>query len=91
MVGSKDDGEGDGTRVFGTADGAPLGIAEGSFVGGKVCGEVGVFDTGGGVGAFDGASVGKTDGKVVGSDVVGSEGIEMPYVVPLQRCTQHLL
>ena len=52
MVGSKDDGEGDGTRVVGTADGAPLGIPEGSFVGGKVCGEVGVFDTGGGVGAF---------------------------------------
>ena len=53
MVGSKDDGEGDGTRVFGTADGAPLGIAEGSFVGGKVCGEVGAFDKGGGVGGFD--------------------------------------
>ena len=52
MVRSKDDGEADGTRVVGTADGAPLGIAEGSFVGGKVCGEVGAFDTGGGVGAF---------------------------------------
>ncbi len=53
MVGSKDVCEGDGTRVFGTADGAPLGIAEGSFVGGNVCGEVGAFDKGGGVGAFD--------------------------------------
>ncbi len=54
MVRSKDGDEGDGTRVVGTADGAPLGIAEGSFVGGKVCGEVGAFDTGDGVGAsFD--------------------------------------
>ena len=79
MVGSKDGGEGGGTRVVGTADGAPLGIAEGSFVGGKVCGEVGAFDTGGGVGAFfDWASVGNADGEVVGSDVVGSEEIEMP-------------
>ncbi len=77
MVGSKDDGEGDGTRVFGTADGAPLGIAESSFVGGKVCGEVGAFDTGVGVGAFDGISVGNTDGELVGSDAIGSEGIEM--------------
>ena len=91
MVGSKDVCEGDGTRVFGTADGAPLGIAEGSFVGGKVCGEVGAFETGGGLGAFDGASVGIADGEVVGSDVVGSEEIEMPYVVPLQRGTQRLL
>ena len=89
MVGSNDDGEGDGTRVVDTADRAPLGIAKGSFVGGKVCGEVGAFDTGGGVGAFDGASVGNADGKVVGSDVVGSAGIEMPYIVPLQRGTQH--
>jgi hypothetical protein len=78
VVRSKDDGEADGTRVVGTADGAPLGIAEGSFVGGKVCGEVGAFETGGGLGAFDGASVGIADGEVVGSDVVDSEGIEMP-------------
>ncbi len=78
MVGSKDGGEGDGTRVVGTADGAPLGIAEGSFVRGKICGEVGAFDTGGGVGPFDGVSVGNTDGEMVGSDRVGSEGIEMP-------------
>ena len=78
MVGSKDDGELDSTRVVGTTDRAPLGVAEGSFVGGKVCGEVGAFDTGGGVGAFDGVSVGNFDGEMVGSDVVGSEGIEMP-------------
>ncbi len=78
MVRSKDDGEADGRRVVGTADGAPLGIAEGSFVGDKVCGKVGTFDTGGGVGAFDGVSVGNTDGKLVGSDMVASEGIEIP-------------
>ena len=77
VVGSKDDGEGDGMRAVGTANGAPLGIAEGSFVGGKVCGEVGAFDTGAGMGAFDGISVGNTDGEVVGSDAIGSEGIEM--------------
>ena len=53
VVRSKDDGEADGRRVVGTADGAPLGIAEGSFVGGKVCGEVGAFDMGSGVGALD--------------------------------------
>ena len=53
MVGSKDDGEGDGRRVVGKTVGAAPGIAEGSFVGGKVCGEVGAFDKGGGVGGFD--------------------------------------
>ena len=73
MVGSKDDGEGDGTRVVDTVD-----RAEGSFVGGQVRGQVGAFDTGGGVGAFHGVSVGNTVGEVVGSDIVGSEGIEMP-------------
>ncbi len=76
-VGSKDDGEGDSTRVDGTTDRAPLEFAEGSFVGGKVCGEVGAFDTGAGVGAFDGVSVGNTNGEVVWSDAIGSEGIEM--------------
>ena len=78
VVRSKDDGEGDGTRVVGTNDGAPLGVAEGSFLGDKICGKVGTFDTGGGVGAFDGVSVGNTDGEVVGRDTVASEGIEIP-------------
>jgi hypothetical protein len=88
---SKDDGEGDSTRVDGTTDRAPLGFAEGSFVGGKVCGEVGAFDTGAGVGAFDRVSVGNTDGEVAWSDAISSKGIEMRYVVPLQQGMQHLL
>ncbi len=43
-------------RVLGKADGAPLGIGEGSCVGSKVGIEVGSFDTGDDVGSFDGVS-----------------------------------
>ncbi len=43
-------------RVLGKADGAPLGIGEGSCVGSKVGIEVGSFDMGDDVGSFDGVS-----------------------------------
>ena len=61
--------------MLGRADGAPLGISEGSCVGSKV---VGAFDMGDDVGSFDGVSDGNADGEMVGSDVVGAEKIEMP-------------
>ena len=56
------------------ADGAPLGIGEGSGVGG----EVGAFDMGDNVGSFDGVSDGNADCEMVGSDVVGAEKIDVP-------------
>ena len=47
-------------RVLGRADGAPLGIGEGSGVGSKVGIEVGAFDMGDDVGSFDGV---RSDGN----------------------------
>ena len=64
--------------MLGRADGAPLGIGEGSCVGGKVGSEVGAFDKRDDVGSLDGVSDGNADGEMVGSDVVGAEKIDVP-------------
>ena len=64
--------------MLGRADGAPLGIGEGSCVGSKVGIDVGAFDMGDDVGSFDGVSDGNADCVMGGSDVVGAEKIDVP-------------